>query len=156
MMVSVSATSTRTSRRAIAARIGLLLVAAGNLELGIWGIVAPHSLFRSYPGFGHHWVSALGPYNEHLLRDFAAASLGLSVMLVAAAIWFERRIVLIAGTAFLAATLPHFAYHVTTTESFSTADNTASLGAFVLEMVVVALAMLTAARGGADDPPDAV
>jgi len=155
-MVPVTSASTRTGRRTTAARIGLLLVAAGNLELGIWGVVAPHSFFRTYPGFGHHWVSALGPYNEHLVRDFAAASLGLSVMLAAAAIWFTPRIVLIAGTAFLTATLPHFAYHVTTTESFSTADNTASLAAFVLEMVVVGLAMLTAARGGADDPPEAV
>jgi len=155
-MVPVTSASARSSRRSVAARIGLILVAAGNAELGIWGVVAPHSFYRSYPGFGHHWVSALGVYNEHLVRDFAAASLGLSVMLAAAAIWFERRIVLIAGTAFLAATLPHFAYHVTTTESFSTADNTASLGAFVLEMVVVALAMLTAARGGTDGPPEPI
>jgi hypothetical protein len=155
-MVPVSSVQARAPRRSTAARIGLVLVAVGNAELGIWGVLAPRSFFRNYPGFGHHWVSALGVYNEHLVRDFAAASLGLSVMLVAAAIWFERRIVLIAGTAFLTATLPHFAYHVTTTESFSTADNAASLGAFVLEMVVVGLAMLTAARGGADDAHDAV
>jgi hypothetical protein len=133
------------------ARVGLLLVAAGNLELGIWGIVAPHSLFRSYPGFGHHWIAELGTYNEHLVRDFAGTSFGFGVLLVCAAIWFTPRVVLIAGTAFLAATLPHFAYHVTTTESFSTADNVASLGAFVLEMVVVAAAMLTVRQGASDD-----
>ena len=55
---------------------------------------------------------------------------------------------LIAGAAFLAATLPHFAYHVTTTESFSTADNIASLGSFVLEMLVVAGAMVVASKKG--------
>jgi ABC-type phosphate transport system permease subunit len=64
--------------------------------------------------------------------------------------------VLVAGASFLAATLPHFLYHVTTTESFSTADNAASLGAFVLEMVVVALAMAAAGKGAPDDTPRAV
>jgi hypothetical protein len=139
-----------------AARIGLVLVALGNAEVGVWGIVAPHSFYRSYPGFGHHWVSPLGPYNEHLVRDFAAASLGFGVLLAAAALVFGRRLVLVAGVAFLTATVPHFAYHVTTTESFSTADNAASLGAFVLEMVVVALAMAAAWKGAPDDTPRAV
>jgi ABC-type phosphate transport system permease subunit len=54
--------------------------------------------------------------------------------------------VLAAGLAVLAATLPHLAYHLTTTGSFDTADNIASLGAFVLEMILVVLAMLTANR----------
>ena len=68
------------------------------------------------------------------MRDYAAAELGFAVLLAGAAIWFERRLVLVAGAAFLAATLPHFAYHLTTTEHLSAADNTASLGAFVLEI----------------------
>jgi hypothetical protein len=152
-MVSLTPpTSARAGRRTLAARIGLVLVAAANLEIGIWGIAAPHSFFRSFPGFGHHWVAELGTYNEHLVRDFAGTSFGFGVLLVLVAIWFTPRVVLIAGTAFLAATLPHFAYHVTTTESFSTADNVASLGAFVLEMVVVAAAMLTVRHRASDDP----
>ena len=131
-------------RGMLAPRIGLVLVAAAQAELAIWGLVAPHSLFRSYPGAGHHWVAALGTYNEHLVRDFAAAELGFAVLLVAAAVWFERRLVRIAGVAFLAATIPHFAYHLTTTSSFSTADNLGSLGGFVLELAVVIAAMALA------------
>jgi hypothetical protein len=123
------------------ARIGLVLVAAAQAELAIWGLVAPHSLYTSYPGAGRHWISALGPYNEHLVRDFAAAELGLAVLLLAAAIWFTRTLVLAAGIAFLAATIPHFIYHLTTTGSFSTADNIASLGGFVLEVALIALAI---------------
>jgi hypothetical protein len=123
------------------ARIGLVLVAAAQAELAIWGLVAPHSLYTSYPGAGRHWISALGPYNEHLVRDFAAAELGLAVLLLAAAVWFTRTLVLAAGIAFLAATIPHFIYHLTTTGSFSTADNIASLGGFVLEVALIALAM---------------
>jgi hypothetical protein len=129
-----------------AARAGLALVAAAQAEIAIWGLVAPRAFFNSFPGAGHHWVSALGTYNEHLVRDYAASELGFALLLAAAAIYFERRLVLIGGTAFLVATIPHFAYHLTTTGSFSTADNLGSLGAFALELVLVALAIVVAAR----------
>jgi hypothetical protein len=127
---------------ALAPRTALLLVGAGQAQIGIWALIAPRSFFRSFPGVGHHWVSALGPYNEHLLRDYAAAEIGLAILLVAAAVWFERRLVLVAGGVFLAATAPHFAYHLTTTGHFGTADNVGSLGAFVLELLLVGLAMV--------------
>ena len=140
-----AAVASRPDRKALAARACLALVGVAQAEIGIWGLLAPHSFYTSYPGLGHHWVSALGPYNEHLVRDFAAMELGFAVLLISAAIWFSRRVVLIAGASFLAATLPHFAYHLTTTESFSTTDNTASLGGFAFEIVLVIAAMLLAA-----------
>jgi hypothetical protein len=137
---------TGAGRARLLARAALLLTAALQAEIGIWGLIAPHSFFTTYPGLGHHWVSALGHYNEHLLRDYAAAELGFAVLLIAAAIWFERRLVLVAGVAFLAATLPHFAYHLTTTGNFSAADNLGSLGGFVVELVLVSGATLLAWR----------
>lgn len=85
-------------------------------------------------------------FNEHLLRDYAAAELGFAVLLICAAVWFERRLVLVAGAAFLAATFPHFVYHLTTTGSLSGSENAASLSGFLVELVVVALAMMVAAR----------
>jgi hypothetical protein len=136
-------------------RTALGLVAAGQAEIGVWGVAAPRSLFDHYPGFGHHWLSALGPYNEHLLRDFAAAELGFAVLLLCAAIWFERRLVLIAGAAFLFATFPHFVYHLTTTDSFSTADNAASLIGFGLELAVVIGAMAFVHNTQIKGEPDA-
>jgi hypothetical protein len=124
-----------------AARAGLALTAVIQAEIGIWGLLAPHGFFTGFPGAGHHWVSTLGPYNEHLLRDYAALSLGFAVLLACAAIWFERRLVLVAGAAVIAGTLPHFAYHLTTTDHLSTADNAASLGSFAIELGLVVLAM---------------
>ena len=130
-----------------APRVGLALVAAAQAEVGLWGLVAPRSFFDDFPGAGHHWVVALGVYNQHLVRDYAATELGFAVLMAGAAIWFSRRIVLIAGSAFIAATLPHFIYHLTTTTgSYSTADNLASLGSFVLELVLVAVAMVAVTR----------
>lgn len=127
-------------------RVALALVAIPQAEIGVWGLLAPHSFFRNFPGAGHHWVVELGVYNEHLVRDYAAAELGFAMLLAAAAVWFGRQLVLAAGAAFLAATLPHLAYHLTTTGSFSTIDNELSLGSFVVEIVLVAAAMLAASR----------
>ncbi len=135
--------------RHVAARIGLGLVAAAQAEIAIWGLISPRSLFDRFPGAGHHWISALGPYNEHLVRDFAAAELGLAVLLLGAAVWFTPRLVMVAATAFIAATVPHFIYHLTTTSSFSTADNIASLGGFVLELALVAFALRRALESSA-------
>ncbi len=139
--------SGRARRRAtLAPRLALALVGAVQLEIALWGLISPRSFFTDFPGAGHHWVSALGRYNEHLVRDYAAAELGFAVLLLGGAIWFERHLVLVAGSAFLAATIPHFAYHVTRTGSLSTADTVASLGSFVLEVALVGAAMVFALR----------
>lgn len=140
----------RSGRSVLAARAGLVLVGLAQAEVAVWGLVAPDSFFRSFPGAGHRWVAALGPYNEHLLRDYAATELGLGVLMIGAAVWFSRRVVLLAGAAFLAATVPHFAYHLTTTGSFSAGDDVASLGAFVVEVALVVAAMVIGARSSSE------
>jgi hypothetical protein len=146
---TVATVSEHGRYRTTAARVCLVIVGLAQAEIGVWGLLAPHSFYKNYPGAGHHWVATLGTYNEHLVRDFAAMELGFAVLLISAAIWFGRRLVLIAGASFLTATLPHFVYHLTTTESFSTADNTASLGGFALEIAVVIVAMVLA--GGSSE-----
>jgi hypothetical protein len=142
----VSSSAVGGITRTALARAGLLLAAVFQAEIGIWGLIAPHSLWADYPGAGHHWIAPMGPYDQHLIRDFAAAELGFAVLLVCAAIWFERRLVLAAGAAFLTATIPHFAYHLTTTSMLSSTDNVISLGGFALEMIVVVAAMGVAAQ----------
>jgi hypothetical protein len=146
MSVSLSRARARGAgtRAAVLPRAALVLVAAAQAEVAIWGELSPRSFWTSFPGFGHHWVMGMGAYDEHLVRDYAATELGLAVLLACAAVWFGRHVVLIAGAAFLAATLPHFIYHLTTTAMLSVSDDAASLGAFVLEMALVALAMAAA------------
>ncbi len=37
--------------------------------IGAWAEAAPHQFFRSFP-WGHwHWLTLLGPYNEHIVPD---------------------------------------------------------------------------------------
>jgi hypothetical protein len=137
----------------LAARGGLAIVAAAQAEIGLWALTAPHSFFTTFPGLGHHWVAPLGAYNEHLVRDYAAAELGFAVLLASAVVWFERRLVLVSGAVFLVATVPHFVYHLTTTDHLSATDNTASLAAFLLELIVVVSAMVAVTRARAAPRP---
>lgn len=122
-------------------RAGFALLAVTPAVIGVWATAAPRSFFDSFPGGGRHWVSPLGPYNEHLLRDFAAANLGFLALLVLAAVVMERRLVQGALIAYAVAGLPHLAYHLTTTAHYSTSDNVASLLGLSLN-VVAPLAML--------------
>jgi hypothetical protein len=131
----------------VLARLGLALVGAAQAEIGVWGLVSPHGFFEDFPGFGgQHWVRTLGAYNEHLVRDYAAAELGFAVLLVWAAVSFSRPLVLAAGAARLAAPRPHVNYHLTTTDHESTFANAASLGSFAVEIAVVTAVMASCVR----------
>jgi hypothetical protein len=117
-------------------RAGLVLLALPSALIGIWVLSSPRGFYDTFPGFGRHWVSALPPFNEHLLRDFGATSLTIALVLLGAAVFCERRLVQVAVVAFFIGTLPHFIYHLTTTGHYSTSDNIGSLGGFVLELLV--------------------
>jgi hypothetical protein len=132
-------------RRSRAIRAGLWYLAITTAYVAIWILVAPKGFYDSFPSGPSHWVSALPPYNQHLERDFGAASLGLAVLAALAAVWMERRLVQATAWAFLAASIPHLAYHLTTTGHYSTANNVASLVGLALP-VAVALGLLAATR----------
>ena len=135
---------TEQSRR-LALRVGLILLAGQPALLAAWIGFAPGSFYDDFPGGGRTWVDDLGPYNEHLLRDFGAANLGFLVLLVAAAVLLDRRVVQVALVSYAAAGLPHLAYHVTTADKYSTSDNILSLGALAAA-VLVPLALLPLTR----------
>jgi hypothetical protein len=135
-------------------RAGLVLLALPSAVIAVWGLTAPRGFYDSFPGAGRHWVSALPPYSEHLLRDFSAASLAIVVFLLGAAILIERRLIQVALIAFLAYSLPHLAYHLTTTDHYSTGDNLGSLGGFVITIgIAVGLLALTRPVGEASGGP---
>jgi hypothetical protein len=134
-----------TGRRSTIVRAGLLYLAITTGYLAIWILLAPKGFYNSFPSGPANWVSKLPPFNEHLERDFGAASLGLTVLAGLAAVWMERRLVQATAWAFLAASIPHLAYHLTTTGHYSTADNVASLVGLALP-VAVALGLLAGTR----------
>ena len=129
-------------------RIALIYLAITIGWLAIWILIAPRGFYDNFPGGSTNWVSALPPYNEHLERDFGAASLGLALLSVLAAYWMEKRVVQAAAITILAAGLPHLIYHLTTTGHYSTGDNVASLIGLALD-VVVPLGLLNLASDAA-------
>jgi hypothetical protein len=122
-------------------RLALIYLAVTIGWVAVWILISPRSFYDDFPGGGSHWVSALPPYNEHLERDFGAASLGLAVLAALAALWMERRVIQVAAITILVAGVPHLAYHLTTTEHYSTGDNVASIIGLSLN-VLLPLALL--------------
>jgi hypothetical protein len=86
-------------------RTALLVLAALQLTLGVWTSFFPRS-FYDLPT-----VDWTPPFSEHLFRDFGGATLGLAVILLAAAYWLDRRLVILALVAYSAFSLPHAIFH---------------------------------------------
>jgi|SRR5215208_5078214 len=132
----------RRRRRII--RAGLVIIAIPAAELGIWATLAPRSFYDDFPGGGHSWVSASGPYDEHLVRDVGTFNLGLLVLAIFAIVTMERRVVQAALLAAVVSGIPHLIFHLEDTDSLSTGDNVASLiGLFLIPAVGAALLPLT-------------
>jgi hypothetical protein len=127
-------------------RFGLWYLCVTSAYVAIWILIAPKGFYNTFPTGPSHWVNAIPPYNEHLERDFGAASLGLAVLAGVAAVWWtERKLVVATALAFLAASVPHLAYHLTTTGRYSTSDNIQSLIGLALP-VVISAGLLLATR----------
>jgi hypothetical protein len=88
-------------------RPGLVLLAAIEIVLGLWTLLFPASFYADVPT-----VDLTPPFSEHLFRDFGGATLGLAVVLTAAAVRPERRLVVTALLAYLAFAAPHLVFHL--------------------------------------------
>jgi hypothetical protein len=117
-------------------RIGLLFLAATTLNGSLWALPFPRSFYEDFPLPGRDWVSTLGPYDEHLVRDYGALNLALGILLVATAIFLERRLTRVALVAWLGYAVPHFVFHTTLTEHFSPFDNVGQLGSLGLQVLL--------------------
>jgi|SRR3712207_1019182 len=131
-------------------RGGLLVLAVSALTVGLGALLVPRSFYDYFPLPGRAWVSTLGPFNEHLVRDVGALNLALGVLLVMAAVLLERRLVQASLVAYLVYAVPHFIFHVSTGHAFPPGDNIANLItlgiAVLLPLVLLALVGRPAGR----------
>lgn len=135
-------------RRAI--RIASAVLAVSAAVVGGWALLAPRSFYDDFPGGGRHWVSADGPYNEHLVRDVGSLNLALALVLAAAAITMSVVVVRTAMLASLVNAAPHFLYHALHLDTLDTADavgNVISLG-LAVALPVLVLVLVARDRNG--------
>lgn len=99
-------------RRLRAIRAGLVMLGAGQGFAAVWALAAPRSFFDGFPVGGAHWVSALPPFNEHLIRDYGASFLAISVLALTAARLADRRVMRIALVVWIVAAAPHLFFHL--------------------------------------------
>lgn len=110
--------------------------------VGAWALLAPRSFYDDFPGGGRTWVAVDGPYNEHLIRDVGALNLALLVLLVVAARWPSRDLVLVAAAASVVWGAPHFVYHLVNTDGLATSDAVASVGSLAFGVLLPASVLL--------------
>lgn len=138
-------------------RANLIVVGLVNMAVGLWAIISPHGWYRTFPGLGHHWISALGPYDEHLARDAGSGLLAVGLLLVWAAIAPRAGLLRPALVASLAFSVPHLGYHVASADHLPTADNVVNLVLLAAAVAIPAALLWTSRprsaaglRGGAD------
>jgi hypothetical protein len=122
--------------RALAGRIvfGILILVAA--EVGGWAQIAPRSFWRTFPGFGHHWLPPLGPYNEHAMRDFGGLNLALAAVTLVALVTLGRAAVAAAVIAWELYSVPHLAFHLAHLSPYSRVDAVANITSLIATVVL--------------------
>ena len=129
-------------------RGGIAVLAVTPAWVGIWATISPRGFYDDFPGAGHAWVSVVGAYDEHLVRDVGALYLGMLVLLALAWAWLDRRLVQAALVAYAVAALPHLVYHATALDNFSAGDAIAEIAALALNVVLPLWLLWVTARSG--------
>ncbi|MFF8669511.1 hypothetical protein [Streptomyces sp. NPDC015242] len=127
-------------------RAALVLLALGQGLPGLWALCAPRSFYGEFPFPGLGWVTRFPPYNEHLVRDLGALSLGLTAVLVAAAVVPERNLARAAALGCLGFTVPHLIYHVAHLDRFTAAHVAGQLVSQVAPIAVSGWVLLWCRR----------
>ena len=117
-------------------RYGLFVIAFAQLGVTLQALLAPKSFYDDFP-FGRGWVQAYPAYNEHLIYDYGAYTLGALVGARA-----RRR----SGSTAASCSSPssagssgasiHFVYHLVTIDRFGTGDAVANLAGLLLYIVL--------------------
>jgi hypothetical protein len=131
--------------RETAARIGCAALGIPGAIVGVWAAFAPRSFYDDFPGLGQQWVSADGPFNEHLVRDVGELSLALALVALLAVVWLTPITVRIAGTAWLVDGTLHLVYHLRHFDALPSDQRVASIASLALGPIV-AVAVLFLSR----------
>ena len=133
-------------------RVGLALLAAVMLIVGAWNQFWPEHFFANFPT-----VDLLPPFSEHFARDYGGTSLGVGIVLTAAALFPRTILVIPALLGVWAWSLPHFLFHLSELHHGSPADtafvivSTGSAAVLPPMLLVVAVLRMTRDRRARPD-----
>jgi len=119
-------------------RVVLLLLAVSAGPVASWALLAPHSFFEAFPGRGHEWVAADGPYNEHLVLDVGALYLALFALTLGALPRAQRARAQLVGVVWLVFSVPHLAQHAGRPTELAPVDRLLSMAALTAVVVLAA------------------
>ncbi|HEY2603191.1 MAG TPA: hypothetical protein VGI67_16660 [Thermoleophilaceae bacterium] len=118
----------------------LFVLGAPQGLIGLWALFAPRNFYKNFGIGSGGWVSTLGAYDEHLVRDVGALFCALAVVMIAAAIRGRRSLAYTAVAAWLTFAVPHMVWHMFHLGPFSLGNaiaNVVSLGWTVLGALIV-------------------
>jgi hypothetical protein len=127
-------------------RVALVAQAITTVAVGAWAAFAPRGFYDDFPGGGRTWVSADGPYNEHLVRDVGELNLALTLIMVVAAVTLGRELVTAVSAGTLVYQGLHFVYHLRHLDVYDTGDQVGAVVAFVLAIALPVLVLVTQVR----------
>lgn len=130
------ASNTAAGRRLTGVRANLVLLGVGQGFAAVWALIAPRSFFDDFPIPGAHWVSALPPFNEHLVRDYGASFLAISVLAFIAAWLADLRLIRVTLVVWTIAALPHLIFHLAHSDEPAGGRGVASLVTLALNAAV--------------------
>jgi hypothetical protein len=134
-------------------RAGLMILAAMQVVVGAWALLAPRAFYDGFPLPGHAWVALLPPYNEHLVRDVGALNLALTVVLGAATWTLDRTTIRVALLAVAVFAVPHTVFHAGHLTGFPAGDAVAQTVGTVLQLVLTVSLFVLTWRLPAQAPP---
>ena len=118
------------------ARALLVQMALVQGYAAVFALFWPHAFFNDFPVPGAHWVDALPPYNEHLVRDYGASFLALTVLALLAAYYAERRLIIVTAIVWEVSALPHAIFHFAHSDAPSGWRGALSLATLAINVVV--------------------
>jgi hypothetical protein len=133
-------------------RIGLLVLGVGQGFSALFALLAPRAFFDDFPVSGAHWVSALPPFNEHLVRDYGASFLALAVLALAAAWIAERRLAIVALVVWLISAVPHLVFHIAHADQPGGAEGAASLATLAFNAALPLVLLFLIRKENPHDP----
>jgi hypothetical protein len=77
-------------------RVGVLLLGVGDVAIGAWAYLLPHTFYNNVPT-----VAMDPPFSQHFVTDVGAFFVAQGVVMVAAAIIMEYRLVCVALAGYL-------------------------------------------------------